>query len=161
MDIGSLLLLLALIIAVAAFVASPLRVRRGSYGLRQEDHEISELLAERERVLEAIEELELDNAMGKVPEELYPIQRDALVKRGADVLRLLDERTQTPVGAEVEAVVAKVQDDPLEALIAARRERQAVASGSSNHKAKAKFCPSCGSKVQADDQFCTSCGTKL
>lgn len=169
MDIGSLFLLLALIIAVAAFIASPLQVRRGAVGLRQEDHELSELLAERERVLEALEELDLDNDMGKVPEKLYPLQRDALLKRGADVLRLLDERL--PGGAEQRARIEQVAerqsaDDPLEAMIAARRgpgktAGKAAGKAAGETAGDAKFCPNCGSTLIPGDRFCASCGQKL
>jgi len=162
MDIGSLFLLLALILAVVAFVANPLRVRRGAYGLRQEDHELSELLAERERVLEALEELDLDNDMGKVPDELYGIQRDALLKRGADVLRILDERL--PGGALRRARMEQAQKDPLEAMIASRRaavQGDQQASAASQAEGKTKFCPNCGSAWQAGDLFCSSCGKKL
>ena len=162
MDLGSLFLLLALIIGVAVFVGSPLRVRRGAYGLRQEDHELSELLAERERVLEALEELDLDNDMGKVPDELYGIQRNALLKRGADVLRILDARL--PGGAEQHDRMMQVETDPLEAMIAGRRAAvhgDAPTSGASQATGKANFCPNCGSALQAGDQFCSSCGKKL
>lgn len=179
MDFGSLLLLLALIIVVGAFIASPLRVRRGAAGLRQEDHEISELLAERERILESLEELDLDNAMGKVPENLYPVQREILLKRGADVLRLLDEHSSAnggqATGRDISALAVEAKeadkDDPLEAIIAARKaemqkdspgravvEEKPAAAGS---QPEGKFCPNCGSKLVPGDRFCASCGTKL
>ncbi|HKJ27272.1 MAG TPA: zinc ribbon domain-containing protein [Anaerolineales bacterium] len=167
MDIASLLLLIALIIIVGAFVASPLRVRRGAVGLRQEDHEISELLAERERVLESLEELDLDNAMGKVPENVYPIQRDRLVKRGVEVLRLLDQYTDGQIDSMDSAVSTAV--DPLEAMIAARKaggQPAAVRSvpkpaAADNGKSAVKFCPKCGSKLESGDRFCAECGEKL
>ena len=158
MDIGSFLLLLALIIVVAAFVASPLRVRRGAEGLSQRDHEVSELLAERERVLEFLEELDLDHAMGKVPEDLYGAQREILLRRGADVLRLLDERQVD----SSKLVQAEDDDDSLEALIAARKAgSQPAPEAAAKTSAGGKFCPSCGSKLEAGDRFCANCGAKL
>lgn len=166
MDIGSLLLLLALFIVVGAFIASPLRVRQGAAGLSQRDHEISELLAERERVLESLDELDLDNVMGKVPEEIYDFQREQLVKRGAEVLRLLDER----MPGTAEAVMTVGEDDPLETMIAARKAgvkpaqaaRQAATDTMVAAPAPAgNFCPSCGAKLEAGDRFCANCGAKL
>ena len=91
MDVGSILLLLALVILVGAFIASPLRDGGKKVEQPEINIELSELLAERERVLDAIAELDFDNEMGKVPDALYPVQREALLKRGAAVLRLLDE----------------------------------------------------------------------
>lgn len=191
MDIGSFLLLLALIIAVGTFIAGPLRVRRGSYGLRLEDHEISELLAERERVLESLEELDLDYAMGKVPEDLYPKQREFLVRRGAHVYRLLDERAPADDRQPVKDKAASrkpskpaapaadaTEEDALEAMIAARKDSledmiaarkaevqkagaQVAVEEKPAKKPAGKFCPNCGEKLQAGDRFCASCGNKL
>jgi hypothetical protein len=168
MDIGSFLLLLALIIAVGTFVASPLRVRRGAVGLRREDHEISELLAERERILESLDELDLDHAMGKVPDDLYPKQREILLKRGADVLRLLDEYAPA-AGRKPEKPAAPAADDsgedPLEAMIAARKAGTAEAvtgkPAEAEKPAAGKFCSNCGEKIEPGDRFCASCGKKL
>lgn len=168
MDIGSILLLLALVIIVGAFIASPLRGWRKQHRAVEVDLELSQLLAERERVLEALAELDFDNDMGKVPDDLYPPQREALLKRGAAVLRLLDERefvggqaeSGNPEHAERLERAAKIRSaakDPLEELIASRRaEKQPTRAGSA-----VKFCPECGSGIQAGDRFCPSCGKKL
>jgi len=174
MDIGSILLLLALVILVGAYIASPLRGWREQHRTVEVDLELSQLLAERERILEALAELDFDNEMGKVPDDLYPIQREALVKRGADVLRLLDQRELVDEQAEAGDIdreerlerAAKIRskdEDSLEALIAAHRAKKAptalkhpAASGSA-----AKFCSECGAGIQPGDRFCPSCGNKL
>jgi hypothetical protein len=160
MDFGSLLLLLALVVLVGAFIASPLR---GSYkkSLQPEINiELSELQAERERVLEALAELDFDNEMGKVPDALYPLQREALVKRGAAVLRLLDE--QMPAAEAEESgtrTVAYDEEDPLEKLILARRI--AKSSEITKYNTKDKYCSNCGEELQPGDKFCPGCGQKL
>jgi ribosomal protein L32 len=170
MDIGSLLLLLALVIVVAAYIASPLRKPRDRRAVSKLDIELSRLLAERERVLDALAELDFDNDMGKVPDDLYPVQRELLLIRGADVLRLLDEQTFGQIeasGSETErterveraAKIRSTDEDPLEAMIAARRSKRALSSA--QPAGKANFCPNCGSALQPGDRFCPSCGQQL
>lgn len=180
MDFGSILLLLALVIIVAAFIASPFRQAPKREAVGEEDIELSQLLAERERVLDALAELDFDAEMGKVPDNLYPLQREALLKRGADVLRLLDayhekvdeEGEDHEARLERAARIRAKGDDPIEAMIAARRVKGTDAveakvaarrAGTSAPAAvgKAKFCPSCGSALQSGDKFCPSCGQKL
>ncbi|HWQ83818.1 MAG TPA: hypothetical protein VN363_04580, partial [Anaerolineales bacterium] len=94
MDIGSILIILALLIPVVLFIARPFYEPRliEQEGLNQhEDHDLSGLLAERDRILNALQELEFDHVLGKIPDEDYPAQRAWLVQQGADVLRRLDQ----------------------------------------------------------------------
>jgi len=173
MDIGSILLLLALVVIVAAFIARPLRDWR-SHRAVEVDLELSQLLAERERILEALTELDFDNDMGKVPDNLYPMQREVLLKRGAAVLRLLDEKydgksrvkdgdSEGVERLERAAKILTAEDDPLEAMIAARRERKPAvpAARPPATGTKTKFCPNCGNSIQPEDRFCPSCGSQL
>ncbi|MFN2145190.1 MAG: zinc ribbon domain-containing protein [Anaerolineales bacterium] len=159
MDFGSIFLLLALVAIVGLFLARPLQVRGWKSAAPELDIELSELLAERERVLEALAELDFDNEMGKVPDSLYPIQREALVKRGAAVLRLLDEHIPASPEAAGGEKVAYDQDDPVEALIAAKRVEKH--SYIAKNDTKNKYCANCGAKLQPGDKFCADCGKKL
>lgn len=176
MDIGSVLLFFALLILVFLFITRPLFDRKATIVEPVEDqreHERSALMAERDRLINALQELDFDYALGKIPEEDYPSQRMVLLKRGADVLRKLDELDQTAPQAEaevrLEAAIAAhradsaspvpsvsseaASDDDIEALLATRRrERQGKSAG---------FCPSCGRPVQKADRFCPSCGKSL
>ena len=86
MDISSILFILALLILVILHVTQPFAARR-SVGVTSAEKQLSSLLAERERILGAVEELDFDHSMGKVPEEDYPAQRVRLVQAGAEVLR--------------------------------------------------------------------------
>jgi hypothetical protein len=157
MELGALLLLLFLLVIVVLFVAWPLmgrmRIRIGS------GQKISSLLAERERVLNALQELDFDQSLGKFPAEEYAAQRQDFLRKGAETLRQLEELQG------VQAETAKVRsaapvkpattlsDDDLEDLIAKRRTA---------HKEKsAGFCPGCGKPVLESDSFCTSCGGAL
>ncbi len=76
MDLGSLFLVLALAILVGLFIARPMF--RGSAdkpspvdGLEMKR---SKLLADRDRLLTALQDLDFDNGLGKVPAENYPVQ---------------------------------------------------------------------------------------
>ena len=173
MDYGSILLLLALVVIVGAYIASPLREKRLRGADSVIDIKLSELLAERERILDALAELDFDNEMGKVPDDLYPSQREALLKRGAAVLQLLDEHTsgdQSLDKSEAErsermeraASIRTEWDDPLEAMIAARRVKKTPTPAPSTGKSgKTKFCPQCGEAILSGDRFCSGCGTKI
>jgi hypothetical protein len=182
MDIGSILLILGLLVLVALYIARPLLEKR-SVVVSEEEHELSALLAEQDRILNALQELDFDYALGKIPEEEYPEQRAALVTQGVNVLRRLDELqgqaqeadTDARLEAAIEARRADAQrvpafagngtngrrvpavagggDDDLEALIASRRRQR-------NEKS-AGFCPQCGGPVQKSDLFCPKCGTKV
>lgn len=184
MDIGSIFLILALLMLAAMFISRPLIERERPQEMLQIktiDHERSALLAERDRILNALQELDFDYALGKIPEEDYPTQRTRLVQMGADVLRKLDELMPQPAHqdaeARLEAAIAArradsvaaqgtvgngrkptaaaiaAPDDRLEALLAdRRRERREKAGG---------FCAQCGGPVQKSDRFCPKCGVKI
>jgi rubrerythrin len=187
MDIGSIFLVLALLLLVAWFVSRPLFERHTNAPqliLPAEEHERSALLAERDRILNALQELDFDNSLGKIPENEYPPQRLALMQQGADVLRQLDALLPEAASGEVEA--------RLEAAIAARRlaasspepaetsalmpnGRKQIAATSPDddleimlanrrrvrQEKAAGFCPQCGGPVQKSDMFCPKCGAKI
>lgn len=121
MDIGSLLFLLALLILIGLYLSRPL-IERTATVVSQAEHELSALLAEKERIIQALEELDFDNALGKIPEAEYPQQRALLLRQGAEILRRLDQYTQSQP--------AETLEERLEAAIAARRSAvRAVARG--------------------------------
>ena len=90
MDIGSIFLILAVLIPVVIFVSRPLMERKAT-AITVEEHDYSALLAERDRILNALQELEFDYTLGKIPETQYPAQRASLMRYGADLLRQIDE----------------------------------------------------------------------
>lgn len=193
MDLGSIFLILALLLLVGLFVSRPL-IEKGAVEDRTAaqpedptDHERSSLLAERDRLLNALQELEFDYTLGKIPVEDFPAQRKTLLEQGAAVLRRLDElqvMADGPTGAEP-------VEERLEAVIAARRLDTAVemvqvgVSGNGRKHAvaiagpddqlevllanrrrerrekSAGFCPKCGAPVQKSDRFCPKCGAKI
>ena len=169
MDIGSIFLILAVLVPVVLFIARPL-MERSATVVTAEEHDYSALLAERDRILTAVQELDFDHTLGKIPDEEYPAQRAILMRSGADVLRQIDEyegisaEPVPPVDDRVEAAIAARKaalsidpDDELEALIANRRRAQ-----KENDQPKTGgFCPQCGNCVQETDRFCPKCGGAL
>jgi hypothetical protein len=182
MDIGSLFLLLALLLLVSIYIARPLLDREAvviSAERNHTEHEISTLLAERDRVLASLQELDFDYALGKISESDYPSQRTHLLQRGADILRQLDEyEVVTPdreMEERIEAELAERRaaipaqgssdhprqptslvtdaDDEVEVQLAARRR--------SRQDKSAGFCPQCGRPIQVSDRFCPKCGNEL
>lgn len=113
MPIGSILLILALSILVAVVVARPFWEPQSDSWTKAE--EPSALLAERERIIEALLELDFDHQLGKVPEEIFTSQRSFLVNKGAQVLKQLDAQATKADRTSLEA------NDDLERLIAARK----------------------------------------
>jgi hypothetical protein len=166
MDIGAFLLFLLIFFLVVMFVFWPfikhwrIRVESG--------HEVSSLLAERDHVLNSIQELDFDNSLGKIPPVEYATQRKVLLQTGAEVLRQLDNLRQLSsvdeikdgevltgdrsIKADVHPVTL-VTDEDLEELIAKRRSvRKEKTSG---------FCPNCGKPLLQSDRFCSCCGQAI
>lgn len=168
MEPAAFFFLILLLVGVALYVSAPLRSQH-THRPSEEEIQASFLMAERDRIIAALQELDFDFRLGKIPAEEYPAQRADLMKKGADVLRQLDLLQPSLSGgddvrARLEAAVAarradgspraaSLTDDEIEAMLAARRkERKARAAG---------FCPRCGKPIAATDRFCPSCGKAL
>jgi rubrerythrin len=168
MELGSVFLILAVLVAVSIYLYAPLQNR--SRRLKTDvGHDVSALQAERDRVINSLQELDFDFKLGKIPAEDYPEQRAALLQKGADILRKLDElapaassarnaesrieKAAAAKRADSSAKDAEINDDDIESMISARRKQ---------HKSKsAGFCPKCGKPVLVSDKFCPSCGKAL
>jgi NADH pyrophosphatase NudC (nudix superfamily) len=170
MQIGSVFLILALILGVGMYVVQPFLERRNRK-MTAEVRGLSALMAERDRVVNALQELDFDFNLNKIPAEDYPVQRTALLQKGADILKQLDALTPNVPASKgngaadrIESAVAARRadlasaktvrdDDDVEALIAARRTSRKEKSGG--------FCPRCGKPVLASDRFCPHCGKSI
>jgi hypothetical protein len=148
MDIGSILIGLSLAIIVAAYVIRPL-IQGGGEKITEVDRRLSELQAERDRVLTRIQELDMDFTMGKILEDSYQNQRNELVLYGAGILKELDAR----VGLESTASEPVSLEDEIESAVLRIR-------GTGGSKTP-EICPTCGEQVQKGDRFCTHCGSSL
>lgn len=148
MDLGSILIILALGLLAAAFIARPL-VGHKSASIAEEDRRLSTLQAERDRVLDALQELDSDHAMKKIIQGDYQIQRATLLARGAEILKAIDKMEAVAVESSSEMDV----EAELEAAVARLRRVQRGTSGG--------FCGACGGAVVAGDSFCSHCGASL
>jgi hypothetical protein len=187
MDIGSIFLILALLILVALFVSRPFFERstvKANAMTVQEEHDYSSLLAERDRILNALQELDFDHVLGKIPDEDYPAQRAFLLQKGTEVLKRLDA-IQTPgtsesgddLDARIEAAIARRRADTagmeggpgLQAVVIAAppvdpEDDIEVMLANRRRQQKEKlggFCPQCGGTVRKSDRFCPKCGAGL
>ena len=168
MELTAILVSLALLILVAVYLYAPF-VQRRARRVTEEEHELSALLAERDRVINSLQELDFDYNLGKIPDEDYPSQRAGLLQKGADILRQIDTIAPQPASvqdadvrieraiaahrADTSGVKPEFSDDDLESMISARRKsRKERSSG---------FCPKCGKPVLVSDRFCPSCGKSL
>ena len=158
MELAAILFLIALLLAVSLYLATPLMVNR-SRRVTEEPQEASSLLAERERLLTALQELDFDFQLGKIPEEDYPSQRADLLRKGVEVLKRLDAIAPSRPAPRVQQGTAAadqseaLSDDEIESMLATRRKARKMRS--------AGFCPRCGKAVMVTDQFCPNCGKSL
>ena len=165
MQLVSIFLALGIAVFVALYLYAPFLERRARR-VSAEEHELSTLLAERERAVNALQELDFDHKLGKVPEEDYPTQRLNLLQKGAEILKRIDELTlPRPLSSEdvhieqaiasrhTQAAASSLTDDELESLILKRRKGRITKT--------AGFCPNCGKAVMVSDKFCPSCGKVL
>lgn len=164
METTSILLILTVLLLTAAFIGRPFFLKDSRYkrklnpveGAAQEklDHIHSSLLAEKERVLSSIQELDFDQSLHKVPEDLYPIQRAELLQQAAGLLRELEDmgfpRESKSTLNSKNSIKSSAGYDELEEMIAKRRaEVKEKSTG---------FCPRCGKAIQESDRFCPKCG---
>jgi hypothetical protein len=168
MDIGAVFFTLAVVTLVGMYIGQPYIQHRGRRATR-EDHEYSTLMADYDRAVNTLQELDFDNALGKVPADDYLRQRADLLAKGADLLRKLDgmrpQETGRDAESRLEAAVASrradasakpvsvLDDDDLENMIASRRKTRKDKS--------AGFCPKCGKAILVSDRFCPSCGKAI
>ncbi len=150
MDLVSALIILILALLAAVVISQPFSGQAHPAASADElATRRSALLAEKERLLRTLQELDFDQALGKVPAEDYPQQRSELLARSADVLKNLDA-VEASLARQQSSAPASAVDTDLEALIANRRRQRQERSGG--------FCPSCGHALQRSDKFCPECG---
>ena len=168
MELTAIFLSLAVLIFVGVYLYAPFMEKRARR-VTEEEHELSALMAERDRVINSLQELDFDFRLGKIPEEDYPAQRTGLLQKGAEILKKIDSLAPQPASAQdtearleraiaarrADASLARVEvtDDDLEAMISSRRKGRKDKS--------AGFCPRCGKPVLVTDRFCPSCGKSL
>lgn len=146
MTIGSILLGLALLLGVLLYLAQPFLRRETATKSHQTKRQ--QLLDQKEASMTQIMSLDFDFETGKVPEALYQQQRRELIAEAAVLMEQLDRLPKAEaLDAEIEAAVAQL-----------RAHVPALAVSANGHH---RFCPECGTAVDANDKFCANCGQKL
>jgi hypothetical protein len=165
-ETAAILLTLGVTILVGLYLYAPF-LERQARRVTVEEHELSALLAERDRVVNSLQELDFDFKLGKIPEGEYPEQRTLLLQKGADILRQIDSyspkadpaqdtesRLEKAIAARrARTSTSELTDDEIESMVVNRRKVRKDKSGG--------FCPKCGKPVMASDRFCPSCGKSL
>lgn len=173
MDIGSILLGVALLLVVAFIVIEPLL--GGSHGRDRQPGPADQLRVEHERVLTQLRDLDFDHATGKLNDDDYTAQRTQLVAQGVAVLKQLDQLSSAALAPAARAGGAaqpapagrgRTVDDEIEAALAQRRTAPVAApvaadeigAAGAQRPAGAHACGQCGAHVTPADRFCPACG---
>lgn len=181
MTAGSIILGVALFIAVATYLVYPFwrsqpaapRARRSQLELLDE---------QKEAILAQIRVLDFDFETGKIPEAAHNAQRTQLMAEATAVLQQIDTlpaaapRKAAPP-ADLEAAIARARktavpanapaqdlDSAIEAAIARARHKETAVSPAApvvSNGQPPRFCPQCGQSVQPTDKFCNACGQPL
>jgi len=166
MDLATVLVLAAMLILTAAFIARPLAAGEGR-AVGESERRLSALAAKQDQILAFLGELDADFAMGKILPEDHRQQRSEWLTRGAGVLKEIDELRAVPersaLEAHLEEEVARLRaglggettSDPearLESEVAHLRGKLGATSG---------FCGNCGRPLISGDRFCSHCGTPV
>ena len=110
------------------------------------------LVAERERLLHSIEELDLEFELKKISSKEHTRNRDILLTEAVKVLKELDNLPKSSAKKRKKAASVQAGDD-LEKMISDRRNQL-------NNDISSK-CSHCGENVDKGAQFCSQCGGAL
>ncbi len=181
-------MIMAVALLVALYVSRPILASQSTSSPAtfpapaQDDHSRSNLLAEYDQQLNILQELDFDQALGKIPEGDYPQQRQALLQSAADILRRLDALDGAseahpeggtpaadflrPLGAADAATEVQTEggtnaaEDRIEAAIAARRavlKPQEIAARPSD-ELEAMITARRRARQEKSGGFCPHCG---
>jgi hypothetical protein len=151
MELGSLLIVILLFFLSGLFVLRPFLVKTESKG-RAGTTLRDSLVAEKERLLQAIEEIDLEFELEKISAAEHTRNRDLLMVEAAGVLNELDQLPKSKSGKKQKTAPVQ-EDDVLEKMIAERRKQL-----KSDQSLK---CPHCDGTVEKGAQFCSHCGGAL
>ncbi|MCP4358135.1 MAG: zinc-ribbon domain-containing protein [Chloroflexi bacterium] len=148
MGVGSILFSLALTLLVGLYLARPFLKRDNLAGRHATPQQ--QLLEQKEAVLTQILSLDFDFDTGKVPVEVYELQRVEMVAEAAVLLERLDNAPpNTAVDTQIEAAIAELRGVSISSV--------SVAAGENGD---GRFCSQCGQPLDPGDKFCAHCGNK-
>jgi hypothetical protein len=147
----------SLVVLIFVFLLSGIVIMRpfledmeGEIAAGDESGEVDALVAEKERLLSAIEELDRDQQLSRISDNDYSISRESLVRQAAQIFQLLD---QMKIALEETPIKSEVDDQELAGYI--------ESSWNEIDLEGIRICGSCGSQVAENDLFCRQCGEKL
>lgn len=89
----------------------------------------------------------------------YPFILKEKTARQSPELKEIDDYIETQVRSLRSSRQRSAGEERRKDIPAGKEKGVAVPGGAAG--AKGLFCPSCGTKISADDRFCNSCGEKL
>jgi hypothetical protein len=154
MTTGSFLIVFLILVLSGMFIARPFFTRSNLSGRSSSSIQDS-LIAERERLLSAIEELDLELDLNKISPKEHSRNRDLLLAEAAGIIKQLDNLKpgQKTGKAKKQTPAADPKSDELEKMIAERRQQLRAE--------KSLVCNNCGGGVLIGDLFCSHCGETL
>ncbi len=131
--------------------------------LREDD--LDELYARRDAIYQALKDLQMDHAVGKISDEDYKEFSLRLKHQAADILRKIDEfpRKEASIMEQLEQRIAQLRQEvpvtapsssPLPAAVAIPSQSPAVGK-------RPRFCTQCGAPLRSNDRFCSQCGAPV
>jgi hypothetical protein len=156
MNIGAVLIGIALLVLVTAYVARPLfeKQGQGNKGPAAITTRRAQLIARRDAVYALIHELDADRQTGKVNDEDHRTQRERYVAEGVSLLQQLDalssENGRAALETEIEAAVRTL-----------RQTRQPASRATQPTNQPTHFCTQCGHPTTPGHNFCGHCGAPL
>ncbi len=148
MEFSSLLIVIFIFVLSGVFIMRPFLVDEKE-PKRVGSSRSDSLLAEKDRLLLAIEELDQEFELEKISAEEHNRNRDILLSEAAEIIKQLD-KLQKPSSSKQKNSAPQETDDDLERLINERRQQLRTE--------KSLICPKCGKAVDAGAQFCSHCG---
>ncbi len=183
MTVGIILLGLALLIVVAAFIARPFW-KPDSVPAEEQVTREQALEAEKAVLLDQIRALDFDLQTGKIPADVHQAQRARLVAQAAALLQQLEQADDRPesaaarqldaspdsapplpagIEAEIEAALERVRRARATKPVAAATVVAAATADASPATANGagRFCVQCGQPREPEDRFCAYCGHRF
>jgi hypothetical protein len=162
MSIGAILVGIALLVLIVAYVARPLfdKERLVTAGIATDSaipgvpalNRRAQLVARRDALYALIRELDTDHQTGKINDQDYQIQRQRYVNEAAAILKQLDTLPEEKTRARL--------DQEIEAAVLALRQTH-PASPPPDSTPDQQFCTQCGASATPADKFCSQCGAPL
>jgi hypothetical protein len=152
MEIQTIFLLIGITILVLVYMLKPLVSK--NLIVSSNNSEYSQLIAERERIINILKELDFDQKLGKIPDDDYVSQRAELVSRGGILMEKIDLLTKSKKpSAEKRNDISPLSDKDIERMLEKRRAQKSSAG--------LNLCPECSKPILPADRFCPGCGNKL